>query len=288
MGDVNQDGHVDILVSRVRAFIGEQIVGFELGAGHNMLFLGTPDGIDSEPLWETEGAEPGEMLGFEAIALGDQTGDGFADLVLSLPGGEEERLDLYLGGAGGPTDRAVASIPNPQQTTGFANSVANAGDVNGDGFTDIIVAHSAADAQTVYLYLGNSTGPRKSPDLTIDVVDLLPQAAMRVGAAGDVNGDGYADIYIQVPADEGRWPQRAGADLPWQQRRTRSYPSRRICGNVTALWLCHHRCFCWRRRWRWICGPAHRRTRRRISAASCRPLPRWTRRAQQTTKYSSS
>ena len=93
---------------------------------------------------------------------------------------------------------------NGTQTYGaFAAAVATAGDVNGDGFADILVGASAydngqSDEGRVYLYLGSAAGPDTSAAWIeeLDIANLY--FGTQVATAGDVNGDGYADVIVSA------------------------------------------------------------------------------------------
>jgi len=92
----------------------------------------------------------------------------------------------------------------------------HADDFNGDGYADIIVGAYGQDNPetnegTAYVFFGSATGPALVPDVTLD--NPLDQADGRFGrsvaSAGDVNGDGYADIIVGASEQDG--PQGEGA-----------------------------------------------------------------------------
>ena len=68
--------------------------------------------------------------------------------------------------------------------------LASAGDVNGDGYADLIVGGAAA----AYLFLGGPAGLSAAPSATL--AQRAAQSGVRVASAGDVNGDGFADVVI--------------------------------------------------------------------------------------------
>jgi hypothetical protein len=128
----------------------------------------------------------------------DANGDGLADIAVGAEGVLNSRGRVYVfdGHAGGPERTARTSPMSPEgQSEYFGHAVASAGDVNGDGYADLVVgAYSHGRA---YVYLGSQTG------LSIEPISLRgPDApafssfGWSVAGAGDVNGDGYADVLI--------------------------------------------------------------------------------------------
>lgn len=121
-------------------------------------------------------------------ATGDVNGDGFNDIVIN--GGLQ--ASLYYGGS--PMD-GIADLTLPGDPFGFDRPrVSFAGDVNGDGYDDVLVG---SDMFTrAYLYYGGSP-----MDDVIDIVftdaDCVDQE--RVSSAGDVNNDGFDDILLASP-----------------------------------------------------------------------------------------
>jgi hypothetical protein len=145
----------------------------------------------------------------------DVNGDGFADLLIGGDGATTTTraggAHLYFGAkqvsvaswnAAASSSRTDLSLP---EEDGFGQQVANAGDVNGDGFADFLIASYgvATGSNVVHFYFGSAT-PRAAdwsgtaPPGRIDLVN--PGAASGFGnvmaAAGDVNGDGFADFVI--------------------------------------------------------------------------------------------
>jgi hypothetical protein len=96
------------------------------------------------------------------------------------------------------------SVEGVQSTYGAA--VSGAGDVNGDGFSDVVVGAylHANGAGQVYVYHGSVNGLSDSPSWTVSG----PQGGaygFAVATAGDVNGDGYSDLIVGAPVyDNGR------------------------------------------------------------------------------------
>ena len=135
-------------------------------------------------------------FGLDAISPGDVNGDGRDDLVVSTI---NQELLLYLGGETGLSSTPAAVFTSPADRPWYGFRLRAAGDINGDGFGDVLVAAGAPIAYyktsgSVYVYWGSASGLNSSPtELT------SPAAAWGDGfgfepAAGDLDGDGYSDV----------------------------------------------------------------------------------------------
>src|SRR5438034_1355257 len=103
-----------------------------------------------------------------------------------------------------------------QSGVGFGGSVASAGDVNGDGYDDVIAGApsydlGAIDEGRAFLFLGSPAGLSIAPDWTVEGHQSYAYFGSSVASAGDVNGDGYDDVIAGAPTydrggvtDEGR------------------------------------------------------------------------------------
>src|SRR5688572_10793314 len=120
-----------------------------------------------------------DQFGFSGDGAGDFNGDGFADVIVGAyqhsPGiSVAGRAYIYFGG---PTADAVADLILNGVASGdnFAYSVAGAGDVNGDGYADVIVGAIGSDGNGVdsgraYVFFGGSA-PNAVADMTLTGVN---------------------------------------------------------------------------------------------------------------------
>jgi hypothetical protein len=205
-GDVNGDGFDDVIVGEPSYF---GVHGG--GAGRAAVYLGRASGVTSASAWAAEGAAAFEQFGWSVARAGDINHDGFDDVVVGSPRYMnprdplvEGRVSVFLGGASGLPTSPSTTIEFHGFQSKFGWSVASAGDVNGDGFDDVLVgAPDFTDDQDeegrAYLYLGGASGLATSPTWTVDGNAEEVRLGMSVASAGDINRDGLADVIIGVP-----------------------------------------------------------------------------------------
>jgi hypothetical protein len=205
VGDVNGDGYEDIVVT---AYGFDGTVGINEGGW--FLYLGG-ETVNAVTDGSGLGLQVDARMGSSVAGVGDVNGDGYADFVVGAemfditPNGNEGRAYLYLGGA---TFNSVADATfQESQTDGnFGSDVAGAGDVDGDGYNDILIAAEnynggAVDSGSVFLYEGGPTVNSVSDaTLTSNLAGI--RFGTSVAGAGDVNADGFADIIIGAPEFE--------------------------------------------------------------------------------------
>ena len=211
--DFNGDGYSDVVVGAP----GQDGTGTDEGAV--FVYYGSATGAPTVPsvsLTNPSHAVDGGF-GLSAASAGDVNGDGFADLVVGAPGQDaavsnEGRAFVYDGAAAGLPTSPSAILDNPaaQAEGQFGVAVAGAGDVNGDGFADLIVgAHrqdgAAVDQGFAWVFAGSAAGISTTPVTTLpDPGEQLDaQFGRSVGAAGDLNADGFADVVVGAPFQDG-------------------------------------------------------------------------------------
>jgi len=145
------------------------------------------------------------FFGSSVACAGDVNGDGYADIIIGCQ--HQESAYIYLGSKTGIANNAVQNITLSgsfgNQTSGnFSYSVASAGDVNGDGFSDVIVGVPGGNHGTgsAAIFLGSSTGTLTTPATVLYGLNSGDNFGINVGTAGDVNGDGYSDVIVKTEA----------------------------------------------------------------------------------------
>ncbi|MBS1552865.1 MAG: FG-GAP repeat protein, partial [Bacteroidetes bacterium] len=187
-GDFNNDGYPDLITGAP---------GFGSSRGRVYLYDLNFGRLDPGVIYIGENSQ--DKFGTCVKKAGDINKDGYDDLIIGAPGynGSLGRAYVFYGGpAPGNTPSVVLSGENSfLQNTYFGYSCSGAGDLNKDGFDDVIVGAYGWSSQTgrAYIYFGGA-GMDDIPDLILQN-DLANDCfGYSVSGAGDVNGDGYSDV----------------------------------------------------------------------------------------------
>lgn len=166
--DVNGDGWPDLLLGAP----GD--AGGENRTGRVYDFLGSPRGFPSAPGQMLSGSVNKSAFGDSIAALGDLNGDGCAEIVVGAPGLSFEtpwpgEASLHFGSRTGLVSTAAWKRRGEHDGALFGKCVARAGDINGDGFPDLLVgapgsSRAESTASRVSLWLGQSMGLSPRPD----------------------------------------------------------------------------------------------------------------------------
>jgi hypothetical protein len=151
-------------------------------------------------------------VGPSAAAVGDVNGDGVDDLFLGDPAADngKGRAYLVLGQrAGWSRTFDLSAAPwklNVAGSVGFGAAVAGAGDVNGDGLSDLLVGALQSAGITggnqnggAWLYLGREQGAPDAPKATFSPPANATANPPSLAGLGDVDGDGLSDLLLAFP-----------------------------------------------------------------------------------------
>ena len=221
VGDLNGDGYSDFAAADV---------GFDLppvwDVGKAIIFYGTeefPSSIniltDSLPGMVVEGYRSGEWVGNDIRGIGDVNGDGFDDFgfqgwrvrgnniaeVAFIYGGTDVPSSLSTEDLGSHGNIIISAFPLDR----LGDSFAPAGDVNGDGFDDVIIGAYASGERPsrAYLIYGRTDFPALLNSEELGDYGVRFEAsgylafAFEVSSAGDVNGDGLDDLLLVNPGE---------------------------------------------------------------------------------------
>ncbi len=240
-GDINQDGYDDLVIGAPHGGVPYAAFSGALQVGHSDVVFGSPalgnsgvfnlSSLNGLNGFRVNGQLPGDQNGY-TVSAGDINGDGVDDLltgVLLQHGGSRTlpaRSYVIFGGVGvgkgGSVNLTALTGQNGFQidgelTTDYGNGWVSgwlnvAGDINGDGYAEVIVGAFEASpggikqAGRSYVIFGGTkihgngslslTGLNGANGFKLDGSIAYEGSGSSVNTAGDVNGDGYADLVI--------------------------------------------------------------------------------------------
>ncbi|WP_233202433.1 Ig-like domain-containing protein [Limnohabitans sp. JirII-31] len=222
-GDVNGDGLADVIVGASQS---DPAAGVDAGRSYVVYGKTNTTGIDLSAVaagtggFVINGQCAADISGCAVSAAGDVNGDGLADLIVGArnadPAAGADAGRSYV--VFGKTDSTVINLSTVAAGTGgfvingqcageySGYSVSNAGDVNGDGLADLIIGATAWSPFSGRGYVVFGKTGTTAVDLlavatgvggfVINGQCAMDQVGVSVSAAGDVNGDGLADLIV--------------------------------------------------------------------------------------------
>jgi hypothetical protein len=231
-GNINGDAYADIIVGSP-AFARLLPLPITLG-GRVDIYHGSGAGIPAAPTHTITGNLLGGLFGFSVSTAGNVNNDAYSDIIVGAPASiglipvSVGSAYVFNGASGGIVATTVSGASTTLSGTAglltqtlFGYSVSDAGDVNGDGFGDVIIGEPLAAEQILlqlaaigkaHIYYGSAAGvqptgptqltsPRSPGILGLVQGNLL--FGFSVSGAGDVNCDGRADVIVGEPGGTG-------------------------------------------------------------------------------------
>ena len=224
-GDVNNDGFDDFLMgglgksssenhptaSAVRLFFGYSDM-----LKYDTVYVASADSL----LWFNNFTQDSCDFGRSMAALGDINGDSYDDFFVSAPrydnGETNEGINhIYLGVSGIPSYTPYWTFESNQVNAQSGYSAAAGGDINGDGYNDLLIGapyfdNGEVDEGRVFIFYGTASGFPLTPSATLESNQAGSNFGIALDFIGDYNGDGFSDIvigahkYDNAQTDEGR------------------------------------------------------------------------------------
>ncbi|MBN1639155.1 MAG: FG-GAP repeat protein, partial [Ignavibacteriales bacterium] len=192
-GDLNKDGNDDYIIGAY---------GYSNSKGRAYIFYGGPS-MDTTPDVTMTGEADGNNFGHSVSGAGDVNKDGYYDVIVGAPYNVSNRGRVYIFYGGASMDNtADVTINGEGLQNYFGYSVAGAGDVNKDGYDDVIVgAYKYNDTGRVYIFYGGSSMDENA-DVILTGENTGDQFGFFVSSAKDVNGDDISDILVGAQSND--------------------------------------------------------------------------------------
>ncbi|SFM90929.1 Por secretion system C-terminal sorting domain-containing protein [Chitinophaga sp. YR627] len=212
--DVTGDAFDDIIIGSGSASHGQA------NEGTITIIPGSDWGVSFTPWIVIEGNQAGLRLGSRIVAAGDINNDGYNDIAVTAT----HQVLTFMGGPDGMATTPTNTL-NINLSVEDALAIAGGGDINGDGYTDIILgipyySNDQSGEGATYIYHGGSTGIGATPATILEGNQEGAGYGFDIEFAGDINNDGYADIIVGSPNQENGSQEREGMAFVYYGRAT--------------------------------------------------------------------
>ena len=235
-GDINDDGFSDLIAGGTYEY--------ETSPGAVFLLYGSSSGIGWQQRVEPSDGVVDDRYGREVSGAGDVNADGFSDIIVESDYRDTETIEyagaayVHFGSASGVVGEQILLSSDLAAGDYFADSVSGAGDVDSDGYDDVLVGASGADeaasaSGAFYIFYGSVSGisaredKRYAPDG--EYTDFM---GANVWDLGDVDFDGFGDVVAYSGADNigaGYLFYGASSGISWEYHKL--YPPEMNSGN---------------------------------------------------------
>lgn len=174
----------------------------EAGEGRVYAYHTDANGLEAGVTWTNERNFVGANFGKALSSAGDINNDGFSDVAIGAPGYDngqtgEGSVFVYHGSSTGLSAIADTTLEVDQSSAKFGISVAALGDVNLDGYDDIIIGASQYDGTgRIFIYQGSATSLMTAPFLSENSTQVDSNYGIAVAGNVDINSDGYNDYAV--------------------------------------------------------------------------------------------
>ncbi|XP_075033332.1 integrin alpha-3 isoform X2 [Mixophyes fleayi] len=201
-------------------------MGYSVQIGTGVLLQDDVTIVSGAPRWNHKGAVylmemvtdsmklkqvlSGEQVGSyfgNVVALADFNNDGWQEIAVGAPfyfNRKEEvggAVYIYTNEVGSFIDKPSLVLYGPT-ASGFGFALANIGDINQDGFTDLVVGAPFEEMGKVYIYLSKSSGLQSKPSQVIDGSQIgIPTFGYSLGGGLDIDTNSYPDLLVGSLAD---------------------------------------------------------------------------------------
>ena len=243
--DVNRDGYDDILVGSPLYSTAKNA-----SAGKAYLYFGGPSGPSKTPAWTSVGDDSFVAYFGASIAADDLNLDGYADVIIGAPGylqwsergrGHAGKIYVFHGsptGLGAEPAQTILGDRNFENYFGL--NLAVVGDVDGNGYPDLVVSHGRyVGVSRIYLYLNGPSGFSAKPAWQFPAEGAFDSILGESIGGADVDGDGNRDLVVADPfyysnsnssSFEGKVYVFSGGPKGWASTPSRSWVGTRYRG----------------------------------------------------------